>query len=520
MDLSLLAREHGDKPAVVMAGSGTRLSYRELDEASNRIAHLFRDQGLGAGDHIAILMENRFEMLPVVFAAQRTGLLYTPVNWHLSADEAAYIVSNCGAVLFIYSAALSGLAQAVLRRPNSVESSFVVGDDSADGADGADGDLLAHRDLFAAASHHPTTPVPDEVEGVYMLYSSGTTGAPKGIVPALTGAPFGAGLGIDHVMRNAFGFGCDTVYLSPGPLYHAAPLGWTMGTIRNGGTAIVMETFDAGAALSAISEYGVTHGQFVPTMFVRMLKLPDDVRSSHDVSSLKHVIHAAAPCPVEVKRAMIDWFGPIIVEFYAGSEGTGFFMIDTADWLAHPGSVGKPLNGIPHICDDEGRELPTGEVGTVWFSDVGRFNYHGEPAKTAAAFNDKGWNTLGDMGCLDSDGYLYLAARRTDLIISGGVNIYPQEIEDVLIMHPGVADVAVIGIGDTEMGQCVFAVVETPDQVDGGPQLEAELIAHLRERIAHYKVPRAVAFDAIPRLPSGKILRRDLVARYDRAGRS
>ena len=368
---------------------------------------------------------------------------------------------------------------------------------------------------FTMASRHPGTAVPDEVEGVYMLYSSGTTGAPKGIVPALTGAEFGAGLGIDHVMRDAFGFGCQTVYLSPGPLYHAAPLGWTMGTIRNGGTAIVMESFDAARALSAISEYGVTHGQFVPTMFVRMLKLPKSVRNSHDVSSLELVIHAAAPCPVEVKRQMIEWFGPIIVEFYAGSEGTGFFMIDSASWLAHPGSVGKAVKGVPHICDDSGRELAAGEVGTIWFSDIEPFEYHREPEKTAAAFNAKGWNTLGDLGYLDDDGHLYLSARRTDLIISGGVNIYPQEIEDALVMHPAVVDVAVFGITDTEMGQHVFAVVETPDQVMPGPDLEAELVAYLRDRISHYKVPRYFAFDVVPRLPSGKVLRRDLMSRYD-----
>jgi acyl-CoA synthetase (AMP-forming)/AMP-acid ligase II len=504
MDLASLAAQHEDKPAVIMAGGGERLSYRELDEQSNRIAHLFRAQGLVEGDHIAILMENRIDVVPVVFAAQRAGLLYTPVNWHLSPDEAAYIVSNCGAKVLVHSTTLGDLADAALARPNTVESVFVVG--------GSGGD----DDLLVAASRHPSTPIPDSVEGAYMLYSSGTTGQPKGIVPTLTGTPFGTGLAIDHTMRDAFGFGSDTVYLSPGPLYHAAPLGWTMGTIRNGGTALVLERFDAEAALAAIDTYGVTHAQFVPTMFVRMLKLPEEVRASYDVSSLKVVVHAAAPCPVEVKNQMIDWFGPVIVEFYSGSEATGFFMIDTADWLTHPGSVGKAVLGVPHICDDEGRDLPAGEVGTVWFSDVTRFEYHGEPEKTAAAFNSKGWNTLGDLGYLDEDGYLYLSARRTDLIISGGVNIYPQEIEDALIMHPDIADAAVFGVSDDEMGQRVFAVIE-PAVGAGGADLEAELVAYLRERIARYKVPRGFAFDVIPRLPSGKILRRTLMAKYDPA---
>ncbi|WP_044506821.1 AMP-binding protein [Gordonia sp. KTR9] len=503
MDLGLLAREHGEKPAIVVAGSGARLSYRELDEQSNRIAHLFRDRGLVPGDHIAVLMENRVELLPVVFAAQRAGLLYTPVNWHLRPDEAAYIVSNCQARILVYSHELSGLAHAALAQADAVESVYVVG-----GPDGT-------ADLATAASAYSDGPIADSVEGAYMLYSSGTTDQPKGIVPTMTGNPFGTGLAIDHMMRSAFGFSSDGVYLSPGPLYHAAPLGWTMGTIRNGGTAIVLERFDAEDVLAAIDTYGVTHAQFVPTMFVRMLKLPAEVRSSHDVSSLQVVVHAAAPCPVAVKRQMIEWFGPIIVEFYSGSEGTGFFMIDTAEWLTHPGSVGKAVLGVPHICDDEGRELPPGEVGTIWFSDVTRFEYHGEPGKTAAAFNSQGWNTLGDLGYLDADGYLYLSARRTDLIISGGVNIYPQEIEDALIMHPDVADAAVLGVADDEMGQRVFAVVEPTSPGRAGPDLEAELVAYLRERIAGYKVPRGFAFDLIPRLPSGKILRRNLSSRFD-----
>lgn len=502
MDLAVLAAQHGDKPAVIMAGGGTAISYRDLDEQSIRIAHLFRDRGLVAGDHIAILMENRVDVLPVVFAAQRAGLLYTPVNWHLSADEAAYVVSNCGARLLVYSTKLRDLAEEALAQPNAVESVLAVG-----GSENAD-------DLLTAASAYSTDPVPGSVEGAYMFYSSGTTGQPKGIVPTLTGVRFGTGLPIDRTMRQAFGFDCNTVYLSPGPLYHAAPLGWTMGTIRNGGTVVVMESFDAADTLAAIAEFNVTHAQFVPTMFVRLLKLPKAVRESHDVSSLKVVVHAAAPCPIEVKEQMIEWFGPILIEFYSGSEGTGFFMIDTPDWLAHRGSVGKAVLGVPHICDDDGGELPAEEVGTVWFSDINRFEYHNEPEKTAAAFNAKGWNTLGDLGYLDHDGYLYLSARRTDLIISGGVNIYPQEIEDALIMHPDVADTAVIGVGDEEMGQRVFAVVEPAGNISG-PDLESDLVAYLRDRIARYKVPRGFAFDVVPRLPSGKVLRRELMAKYD-----
>jgi len=503
MHLSRLAERLKDKPAVVMGGSGRSLSYRELEERSNQIAHLFRHRGLNPGDHIAVLMENRLEMFPVVWAAQRCGLFYTPVNWHLAEREAAYIVADCGARVLVSSASLEHLALAAAAASPALESRLVVGE----------GETEAER-LEEAISAFPTAPAEDEVEGIYMFYSSGTTGQPKGIKVELTGAPFGTGLPLDTTMATAFGIGEASVYLSPGPLYHAAPLGWSMGTIRQGGTVVVMERFDARLTLELIQRYRVTHAQFVPTMFVRMLKLPEDVRTAYDVSSLQIVIHAAAPCPVEVKERMIEWFGPKLIEFYSGSEGTGFCMIDTPTWLKHKGSVGRNILGVVHICDDEGNELPPYEVGTVWFSGTRRFEYHNDPVKTAAAYNDKGWTTLGDLGYLDEEGFLYLSDRRTDLIISGGVNIYPREVEDVLTLHPAVADVAVIGIPDEEMGQRVHAVVEPADPDAAGPELAEELIAFCRERIAHFKAPKSVSFEQIPRLPSGKILRRALMERY------
>ncbi|MBV7706856.1 acyl-CoA synthetase [Nocardia nova] len=503
MNLTELAARYGDKPAIVMGVGGETLSYRELEQRSNRIAHLFRSRGLRPGDHIAILMRNQLEVFPVAWAAQRSGLLYTPVNWHLSAEEAAYIVANCGARMLIHSASLTDLAEAAHAAAPELRSRLVV-----------DGSVAGAERLEEAVGDLPTTPVDDEFEGYYMLYSSGTTGRPKGILPTLTGQPFGAGLVIDHLMGAAFGFGPDSVYLSPGPLYHAAPLGWTLGTVRNGGTAVVMEKFDAERTLALIDEFRVTHAQFVPTMFVRMLKLPTGIRDRYDVSSIRLVVHAAAPCPVEVKQRMIDWFGPKLTEFYSGSEGTGFFMINTPEWLTHRGSVGKAVQGVVHICDDDGNELPPGEVGTVWFSDIRPFEYLGDAAKTAEAFNDKGWNTLGDLGHVDADGYLYLSARRSDLILSGGVNIYPQEIEDALILHPAVFDVAVIGLPDEEMGQRVHAVVQPAAGVTPGPDLERELIDYCRDRLAHYKAPRSIAFGEVPRLPSGKILRRQLMSEY------
>jgi acyl-CoA synthetase (AMP-forming)/AMP-acid ligase II len=497
VNLTDLARSLDGKPAVIMGGSGERMSYAELERRSNQVGHLFRSRGLRPGDHIAVLMSNGLDLFPVVWAAQRTGLLYTLVNWHLSGDEAAYIVADCGARLLVSSDDLEDLAAAAA----------------------GSAERLTASELVVSAAALPGTPVPGEVEGYYMFYSSGTTGRPKGIMPELTGQPFGTGLNIDSMMRSAFGFSEASVYLSTGPLYHAAPLGWSIGTIRNGGTVVVMERFDAEQALALIGRYQVTHGQFVPTMFVRMLKLPPATRSGFDVSSLRVVVHAAAPVSVEVKERMIDWFGPTLSEYYAGSEGTGFCMIDTPAWLTHKGSVGRPLRGEVHICSDDGTELPAGSTGTIWFSGTQRFEYHNDPAKTASAYNERGWNTLGDMGYVDDEGYLYLADRRTDLILSGGVNIYPREIEDVLALHPAVADVAVFGVPDEEMGQRVHAVVQPAVAGSGSPSLGDELIGYCRSRIAHYKAPRSVSFASeLPRTPSGKMLRRVLVDQYRSSG--
>ncbi|MGD0698757.1 MAG: acyl-CoA synthetase [Trebonia sp.] len=502
MHLTRLAREYGDKPAVIMADSGASLSYAELDRQSNKVAQLFRARGLRPGDHIAVLMENRLEFFPVIWAAQRSGLFYTPVNWHLAGDEAAYIVADCGARLLVSSSGLEEVAAASAM--SALAGRLTVGSP-----------VPGVESLSDAIGPMPATPVPDELEGYYMLYSSGTTGRPKGILPELTGQPFGTGLNIDHTMKNVFGFSPATVYLCPGPLYHGAPIGWSLGTIRNGGTVVVMERFDAARALALIERYQVTHGNFVPTMFVRMLKLPEAERSAFDVASLELVVTAAAPISVEVKERMIAWLGPILTEFYAGSEGNGFCVIDSPTWLRHKGSVGKPIVGRVHICSDDGDELPAGQIGTVWFSGTRRFSYHNDPEKTDGAYNDKGWSTLGDLGQLDPEGYLYLADRRTDLILSGGVNIYPREIEDALALHRAVADIVVFGIPDEEMGQRVHAVVQPAVPGAGTPELATELMDFCRSRIAPYKAPRSVSFEAeLPRTPSGKMLRRLLMDRY------
>ncbi|MCW0213818.1 MAG: acyl-CoA synthetase [Pseudonocardia sp.] len=497
MHLGDIASRTPDKTAVVMSDGSRGLTYAELDRRSLQVADLLREYGLGRGDHIAVLMDNRLEYFEVGWGAQRSGVYWTPVNWHLTEDEAAHVVADCGARILFASARVGELAARIAARTPGLEATIVVG--------GHPG-LLEYEE---AVGSRPAEPAPDEREGAYFFYSSGTTGLPKGIRPDHAFPPFGAGNNLDKGMGERFGFGPDTTYLCPAPFYHSAPLAWSFGTLRNEGTVVLMERFDPLECLRAIETHRITHGQFVPTHFVRLLKLPKEQREAFDVSSLRLVVHAAAPCPPDVKREMIDWFGPTLFEYYAGSEGAGMTTITSADWLAHPGSVGRSSTGDVHVVGPDGEELGPGEVGAIYFSGGNRFTYHNDPAKTAGVYDERGWSTLGDLGHLDAEGYLYLADRRTDLIISGGVNIYPAEIEDALVLHPAVADVAVIGVPDDEMGQSVKAVVQpVPDERDS-PDLVDRLVAHCRERLAGFKVPREmVLVDALPRLPTGKLLRR------------
>jgi acyl-CoA synthetase (AMP-forming)/AMP-acid ligase II len=500
-----------DKPAAILATTGDVLTFGDLDRRSRRLARLLQDRGLLPGDHFAVLLPNTLRYFEAMWAGRRAGLYYTPVNWHLTVDEAAYIVDDSGSRALIASAAVGDLAVSVAARAPALENRLA-----------AEGDIDGFEDLDAAIAGVDDRPPSEESAGSAMYYSSGTTGRPKGILRPRSGLPFGAGTPLEPVMTSWCGFGPDTVYLCPAPLYHAAPLGWSLGTQQLGGTVLVMERFDALEALALIERYHVTHAQFVPTMFVRMLKLTPGERLRFDLSSLRSVIHAAAPCPVDVKQQMIDWWGPILQEYYAGSEGNGFCAIDSEDWLAHRGSVGRPFTGTVHVLDDAGHEQPEGAVGTVWFEGTARFEYHNDPSKTAEAFNDRGWSTLGDMGYLDREGYLYLTDRKSHMIISGGVNIYPQEVENLLALHPKVADVAVIGVPHAEMGQEVKAVVQPavmPADEAAADALELELIAYCRERLAHFKCPRSVDFDPeLPRLPSGKLFKRRLRDRYEAVG--
>ena len=500
-----IAARADDRPAIIMAGNGHTVTFGELDARSNRLAHLLRERGVERGGRLAILVENHPRFLEVVWAAQRSGLAYTAINTHLTPDEAAYIVDDCGATVIVSSARLAPVAATLTADVVPRVHTRLMLDGAAPGWE-------SYEDAVAAA---PDTPISDECEGDFVLYSSGTTGRPKGIERTLTFPPMGQGTPGATLLLRALGLDDGDVYLCPAPLYHGAPLSYSVAAQRLGATVVVMERFDAEDALAMIERYAVTHSQWVPTMFSRMLKLPDATRSTYDLSSHRAAIHAAAPCPIPVKRDMIGWWGPIVFEYYSATEGVGLTFIDSAEWLAHPGSVGRPMVGEPHILDEFGEELPPGEPGTIWFANGYEFQYHDDPEKTRAAHNEQGYATVGDIGYLDADGYLHLTDRATNMIISGGVNIYPQEAENLLVTHPAVLDVAVLGVPDADLGEVVKAVVQPVDWATAGPDLEAELIAFTRAHLAAYKCPRSVDFDpALPRLDNGKLYKRLLRDRY------
>ena len=500
------AQRTPDKIALVMTGSGRSLTYAQLDERSLRLAQHLRALGLRRGDVVAVVTDNCPEVYEVYWAALRSGLYVTAVNTHLSTDEMSYIVGDCGARALVVSARVEAAAR--------IRADIPAGHRLAYG-----GDVPGFGDYDAALAAASTEPLPEQPHGDDLLYSSGTTGRPKGIKSPLPDfAVDEPGYTVPEVFGRLYGFSQDTVYLSPAPVYHAAPLRFGGAIHVYGGTVVMMERFDAEGALRAIQDFGVTHTQMVPTMFVRLLKLPEEVRASYDVSSLRCVVHAAAPCPVDVKRRMIDWLGPVVEEYYASTEATGGTTISSAEWLTHPGSVGRPLFGIPHIVKDDGTEARPGEVGTIYFENESKvLSYHNDPAKTAEAHHPERptWTTVGDLGYLDEEGYLYLTDRMAFMIISGGVNIYPQEIEDVFSLHPEVTDVAVFGVPDEEMGERVVAFVQPAPGVEAGPALAEELTAYARDRIAHYKVPREFHFrESLPRTPTGKMVKGRLRAEY------
>lgn len=506
------AQRTPDKPAIIIAETGETVSFAELEARSNRAARLFRQCGLGHHDHMALLIENRPEFFDVCFGADRSGLYYTAISTRLTAEETAYIVNDSGARVLVTTAAHAAMADTLRQLCPKVEHFYMIG-----------GTAPGFESWEAATAALPATPVADELQGRDMLYSSGTTGKPKGVKRLIGGEPVGFR---SYFVENGFrlyDYNAGMVYLSPAPLYHAAPLRYCMLVSKVGGTLVIMQHFDAEESLRLIGQYRVTHSNWVPTMFVRMLKLPAEVRSRHDLSSHRVAIHGAGPISQATKQQMIDWWGPILHEYYAASEGNGMTYITSAEWLAHKGSVGRGILGRLHIVDEEsGREQPPGQPGLVYFEGGQSFTYHNDDGKTQQAFNDRGWSTLGDVGYVDDEGYLYLTDRKAFMIISGGVNIYPQEAENVLIEHPKVADVAVIGVPNEDFGEEVKAVVQPVDMADAGPALAEELVAFCRSKLAAIKCPRSVDFQAeLPRHPTGKLYKRLIRDRYwgDRSSR-
>jgi long-chain acyl-CoA synthetase len=508
------AKEHPEQPAIIMAPSGRTLTFAEYEAAANQVAHALRETGLRKGDHIAIFMENHPAMLLAQAGAERTGLYFTPVNSYLSAEEVAYVVNDSRSRVVVTSTAKTDVAQQLPALCPDVNRWIMVDTTGGDYGSGVGGG--AYESWNDAVSAQPTDHVPEEQMGAPMMYSSGTTGRPKGILRPMydihpSETSIGV-LGIAGLWRLREGM----VYLSPAPLYHTAPQVSVAIALRMKSTAVVMEHFDPALYLELVGRYGVTHSQVVPTMFSRMLKLPDDVRAAADVSSLEFIVHAAAPCPVPVKEQMIEWFGPILLEYYAATEGNGCTFITSDDWLAHKGSVGRSVLSDIQILDDDGRPCPVGTSGTVWFAGATDFEYFNDPEKTASTRRDDGkTSTVGDVGYLDSDGYLFLTDRKAHMIISGGVNIYPQETENLLVTHPSVLDAAVIGVPNEDLGEEVKAVVQVVDGVDGDSALEFTLIAFCREQLAHFKCPRSVDFvDELPRLPTGKLYKGVLRDQY------
>lgn len=491
------------KPAIVMAESGEHIDYASLDLRSNQSAHTLRSLGLERGDVVATLFDNGPEMFIFGLAAQRAGLYLTSISNKLSIADVGYILRDCGAKMLIAGDAYVPFAKEASRNAAGVK---LFAWNAAAGT--------AHS-WINLADRQPASPIDDQSPGTDMLYSSGTTGRPKGVKFPLPEGEIDECTPLMSMGMTLYGMGPNTIYLSTSPLYHAAPLRWAMTIHRLGGTVIVMERFEAERTLEFIQRYGVTHATFVPTHFVRLLKLPADIRKRYDLSTLKAVVHAAAPCPVPVKQAMIAWWGPIVHEYYSGTETCGITALSANEWLDRPGSVGRAVLGTLKITDDEGNEMPVGAEGNVCFADGPAFQYHNDPEKTAKAYDRNGWATLGDIGRVDESGYLFLTDRKSFMIISGGVNIYPQEIENCLITHPKVADAAVIGVPDEEMGEHVLAIVQPAPGFAADPGLSEELRGYVRRALGGVKTPRSFDFrENLPREPTGKLMKRKLFDEY------
>ncbi len=496
------AETHPGHFAAIMADGSRALLYAELETRANKGAHYFRSLGIHNGDAIGIWLHNGIEFFEVYWAAQRAGAYICPISTQLTAEDAAYILNDSGAKLVVTDILVKSAKELIDRKSNLVSGRLAI---------------LEGTRLSETIAPFPETPIVDERAGYQMVYSSGTTGRPKGIRIPLSDQPAEASLKRAELMQKSYGLGPHSVLLAPAPLYHTAPLIFSTIPQRLGATIVVMPKFDPEEALRLIEKYRITFVQMVPTMFIRLLKLPQAIREQYDLSSLQTVLHAAAPCPVETKRKMLDWLGPIIYEYYAGSEGNGSTAIGPEEWLERPGSVGKAQDTTIHICGENGEELPAGEDGLIYFAGGANFEYLNDPNKTHDSRHPKyrDWSTLGDIGHVDEDGYLYLTDRKSFMIISGGVNIYPQEVENLLIQHPDVDDVAVIGVPNADMGEEVKAVVQPRRWEERGKDLEDRLLNHCRSKLSHYKWPRSIDFERkLPRHETGKLYKRELRKRY------
>jgi long-chain acyl-CoA synthetase len=499
------AQAFPNRPAIIMGASGEVVTYQQLDERSNQGAHLFRSLGLRAGDHICIMMESNHQFLEIIWAAQRSGLIFTPISTHLSKDEAVYILSNCEARLFIGSREFADVAEEILCEPCHVDQFYM-----------ANGTWAGFKSWDEESAQQPVTPIDDECNGVPLLYSSGTTGMPKGISVAPEDNDINTPPMAAPYLAPIFGFDEDSIYLSTAPLHHAAPLHYSMMATFQGGSTVMMEYFDPEQALKLIERHRVSHSLWVPIMFSRMLKLPDALRLSYDISSMRVAIHGAAPCPVAIKEQMIDWWGETLFEYYSSSEGVGITITNSSDWLTHRGSVGTALVGQIHIVDQDGTELPPWETGMVYFSgDHIRFSYHDEPQKTSEAYDDQGWATAHDIGYVDEDGFLYLTDRMSFTINSGGIKIHPQELENILASHDKVADVAVFGVPSEECGEEVKAIIEPIKWSEATHETATEILLWLSDRVSDCKMPRSLDFHPnLPRFDDGKLYKQHLVEEH------
>ncbi|MDQ4119037.1 MAG: AMP-binding protein [Actinomycetota bacterium] len=497
----LRAVEDPGRPAQIMAATGRVLTYRELDEGSIRIARLLRSGGLGRGAHVALLTGNHELTLMVCWAAQRSGMYWTPLNTRWAVEELRHVVVDSTARVLFVTAETAPTAHRLLEGIDDPPIVLCLDD-------GDTGFPALSREWRGV----PAEPPDGECEGTDMLYSSGTTGRPKGVVPGSIGAPFGVVDVTMDALRRYYGIDRDTVFLAATPLFHIAALASALMAHRVGGTVVVLEKFRPHAFLAAVPRYGITHTMVVPTMFGRLLEVPEDERAGYELGTLRFVGHGGAPCPTTVKANVLDWLGPIVYDCWGATERPGLTIIGPEEWRRKPGSVGRAFVGSLHILDESMREVGPGEVGQVYWDSSRPFEYHNDPEKTASSRDERGWCTVGDLGYLDEDGYLFLTDRAAFMIITGGENVYPVEVENVLIDHPAVRDVAVVGRPHVDLGQEVVAFVEPSPDVPVTDALAAEIMAFARHRLAGYKCPRAVEFrPELPRNATGKLVKRLLV---------